>query len=93
VIYHLIEDEIYDAYLANLFEASSRYTLIYASNFEHFSPELPHVRHRQFGRDVADRFPEWELVEAFDNPYAKPHSSKEYGSFAKFFLFRKCSFD
>jgi len=89
VIYHLVEDETYNAYLGNLFSASSRYVLVYASNFDSFDPNLPHVRHREFSKDVELAFPEWKLIETAKNPYEKPHDSKVYGSFAKFHLFEK----
>lgn len=89
VVYHLVEDEIYNAYLDNLFSASSQYVLVYASDFDNFNPNLPHVRHRKFSRDIEVAFPEWKLVEVINNPYEKPHDSKVYGSFAKFHLFEK----
>jgi cyclopropane fatty-acyl-phospholipid synthase-like methyltransferase len=89
VVYHLVEDEIYNAYISKLFKSSSRYVLVYASNFNSFDPNLPHVRHREFSRDVELAFPDWTLVETEKNPYEKPHDSKVYGSFAKFHLFEK----
>lgn len=33
VIYHLIEDEIYNKYMNNLFMAAEKYVFIYSSNF------------------------------------------------------------
>ena len=89
VIYHLVEDDTYHHYLKTLFDASSRYVLIYSSNFDTFNPDLPHVRHREFTRDVDTLYKQWKLVEIENNPYSKPHDSKEYGSFAKFHLFER----
>lgn len=89
VIYHLVEDEIYEAYLALLFSRATRFVLIYASDFDHYDPALPHVRHRAFAEDIALRFPEWRLVEARPNPYEKPHDDPSYGSFAKFHVFER----
>lgn len=89
VVYHLVEDEIYNDYMKNLFNASSRYVLVYASNFESFDLNLPHVRHREFTKDIEVAFPEWKLIETVKNPHEKPHDSKVYGSFAKFHLFEK----
>lgn len=89
VIYHLVEDDTYNSYIKNLFSASSRYILIYASNFNSFDPALPHVRHREFSRDIALAYPNWKLVDIARNPYEKPHDSKAYGSFANFHLFEK----
>ncbi|MGV3485676.1 MAG: methyltransferase domain-containing protein [Planctomycetaceae bacterium] len=89
VIYHLIEDDVYRAYVTTLLHSSCRYSLIYASNFELYDQKLPHVRHRSFVDDIRNWYPEWEFVSAFENPYLKPHDSREYGSFAQFHLFRR----
>lgn len=90
VIYHLVEDETYSTYLQNLFAASSRYVLIYASNFEYFDPSLPHVRHRKVVEDALHDHPEWRLLRTEMNPFSKRHDSEsEYGSFANFHVFEK----
>jgi hypothetical protein len=89
VIYHLVEDEIYHQYLDNLFAGSSRFVLIYASDFDSYDPALPHVRHRPLLADIAGRIAGWQFVERTENPFEKPHDSSEYGSFAHFHLFEK----
>lgn len=90
VVYHLVEDETYLAYLEDLFRSSSRYVLIYASNFDHFDPKVPHVRHRKVVEDVEQLHPNWRLIATEDNPYSKKHDSEsEYGSFANFHVFEK----
>jgi cyclopropane fatty-acyl-phospholipid synthase-like methyltransferase len=91
VIYHLVEDEVYRAYLSRIFSSSRRYVLIYASNFEHFDANLPHVRHRKFVDDIRQRHSDWRFVGDEPNPFAKNHDSeREYGSFARFHIFEKC---
>jgi len=88
VIYHLTEDDTYYKYLETLFRLSARYVIIYASNFSHFDPDMPHVRHRHFTADVEQRFPDWRFVEDVKNPFSKVHNStSEYGSFASFHVF------
>lgn len=57
VIYHLVEDEVYEQYLARLFAAGSRFVVIYATSSEMTATGTPHVRHRDVISDVADRFP------------------------------------
>src|SRR5690606_4386755 len=61
VLFHLVEDRVYDAYLERLFAAAERYVAIYSSNQAAGSP-LPHVRHRAFAADVAERFPGFESL-------------------------------
>lgn len=89
VIYHLIEDEVYFNYLNSLFKSSSKYCLVYSSDFGHYDAAVAHVKHRNFTKDVNERFPDWNLIRNEKNPFEKPHDSMEYGSFASFYLFER----
>lgn len=57
VIFHLVEDEVYDAYMARLFASAARYVVIYSTDADMASTGTPHVRHRHVSRDVEQRFP------------------------------------
>jgi SAM-dependent methyltransferase len=57
VIYHLVEDATYEAYLRQLFAASSRFVIVYSSDLVASNGNLKHIRHRAVGDDVAARFP------------------------------------
>lgn len=46
VVYHLVEDDVFDLYMRRLFESSTKYVCIYSCNFNKFS--APHVRCRKF---------------------------------------------
>ena len=48
VIYHLVEDAIFQAYMTDLLGSADRYVVIYSDNRDFFEPNYPHVRHRQF---------------------------------------------
>ena len=49
VIYHLVEDNVFEHYMRTLFEASNRYVIIYASDSDdNRGYEGTHVRHRKF---------------------------------------------
>jgi SAM-dependent methyltransferase len=94
VIYHLVEDPIFDAYMRSLFGAAGRFVIVYASNglppggYEWG----PHVRHRKFTDWVAQNTPQWKLAEHVANPYPyKRVGTEESGSFADFFVFEKTS--
>lgn len=90
VIYHLVEDATYHAYLRNLSAAASRFVLIYTSDLDYFDPKVPHVRHRPLIADMARLHPDWAFVRTERNPYAMRHDEeREYGSFADFHLFEK----
>jgi hypothetical protein len=49
VIYHLVEDDIFERYMGKLFRSSSRFVIVYSSNIDSSWPSQ-HVRHREFTR-------------------------------------------
>lgn len=56
VIFHLVENAVYDEYLQRLFAAGRRYVVIYSTD-EVGDRTLRHVRHRNVSVDVGKRFP------------------------------------
>lgn len=88
VIYHLIEDEVFDNYMRRLFEAADRCVIIYSSNTESQNVEAPHVRHRRFAEWVALHQADWHLWRHVPNrfPFLGDHLT---GSFADFFVYRR----
>jgi len=69
VLYHLVEDSVFDLYLARLFSASQRWVIVYATNVEDARPiRGRHVRDRAFTALAALRFPEFRLVESPPRP-------------------------
>ncbi len=67
VLFHLIDDQHYWAYLNNLFGHASRYVIIYSTNYGP-ARTARHVLRRRFTPDVAASFPEWELLKSADDP-------------------------
>lgn len=92
VIYHLVEDEVFDDYMQRLFDTADEYVIVYSSNTNDgaslgHSPILsPHVRHRRFTDWVAEQRPAWTLTHVERNPYAYNIRTGE-GSFADFYVF------
>lgn len=68
VIYHLLEDDVYDRHLELMFEYARRWAIIYSSN-RPTRDRAWHVRNREFTADVAARFPSFELVRVIENPH------------------------
>jgi len=85
VIYHLLEDDVYERYLRDVFSTAQRFVIVYSSN-RPASRTAAHVRHHEFAADVAREFPQFELTEQRPNR----HPDK---SFAEFFFFRRRSAD
>jgi SAM-dependent methyltransferase len=83
VIYHLVEDEIYERYLDQLGDAASRYVIVFSSN--HDDDVLAgHVRSRAFVADIEARGDgKWRLRDRVENPH------KGVDSFADFYVFER----
>jgi hypothetical protein len=62
VIYHLVEDAVYEAYMGQLFNAARRYVIAYSTN-KAMGGTAPHVRHRCFTSWVEQKCPNWALVD------------------------------
>lgn len=89
VIYHLVEDETFHHYMEILFNSSSKWVVIYSSNFEGAGDEhANHVRHREFTRWINIHRPDWLLVRTVSNRFPF-RGDYETGSHADFFFFRK----
>jgi hypothetical protein len=85
VLYHLVEDQVFDLYLARLFGAAQRWVIIYATNVEDARPiRGKHVRDRAFTAIVSARFSEFRLIEAPPRPAELDDSDG-----ATFFVFER----
>lgn len=88
VIYHLVEDQVYEAYMRRLVAAAGRYLLVYASDHDQAGRAV-HVRHRGYSAWLAANAPHLELAETFAQPYpAAPGQEDANSTFAFFRLFR-----
>lgn len=65
VIFHLVEDAIFDSYMNRLFDSAERFVVIVNSDVE-LPQRSPHERHRCFTKWVSDHRPEWKLVAVKD---------------------------
>jgi hypothetical protein len=90
VIYHLVENEVFDTYMRQLFGTAIKYVIVYASNEDKAWLD-PHVRHRQFTRWIDANRPDFELVETIRNPYPFSEKDQEETSFADFYIFARHS--
>lgn len=88
VIFHLVEDDVFAAYIAALFAGAERLVLIYASNADQDWP-APHVRHRRFTRHLAERHPAWRLCAHLPNPFPYDPAAPDETSFADFFVYAR----
>lgn len=87
VIFHLVEDQIFDNYMRNLFSLTKSYVVIYADNRER-SCSSPHERSRMFTTWIEKNAADWELTEVVRNRYPKNLSDPENTSQSDFFVFK-----
>jgi hypothetical protein len=89
VIYHLVEDQVFENYMRALFAASNRYVIIYSSDCEENGvSEGTHVRHRKFSRWIRQNLTDWKLLEHIPNKYPYRGDYRE-GSIADFFIYER----
>lgn len=80
VIYHLVEDDVFFKYMNDLFDSSTKYVIIYASNRN--LKQSFHVKQRKFATWIKNNKPEWKFVKKISNKYPRL-------SIADFYIFKK----
>ena len=89
VIFHLLEDSVFDNYMKTLFGASEKFAIIYSSN-KRGAKWVKHVRHRKFTDWIEKNAADWKLLEFIANPYhTDGDGSDPNTSFADFHIFGK----
>ena len=88
VIYHLVENSVFDTYMCRLFESSQRYVIIYSSNHDAFT-QAPHVRHRKFTTWIAKNATDWRPDGLVANRFPSDPTRPEETSFADFYFFAR----
>jgi SAM-dependent methyltransferase len=94
VIYHLIEEDTFAQYMNTLFQASSAFVAIYASNDVRLNALLgghvKHVCHRRFTDWITENMHEhWVLHDIIPNRYPFDVNDQNNTSFADFYIFRR----
>lgn len=87
VIYHLVEDDVFEDYMRRLFDAALRFVIVYSSDSDEYI-EASHVQHRKFTGWVEKNVGGWSLERHIpnDHPFEGDNSK---GSFADFFIYQK----
>jgi len=88
VIYHLIEDDVFYDHLRNLFLASSRFVIIYASNYNKVL--APHVKSRKFSTWIDQNIDnKWKLKDRVVNKYPFDDKDPDNTSMSDFYIYEK----
>jgi len=88
VIYHLVEDEVFERYMGQLFDSARRHVIVYSSNDVRPSDSI-HVRHRRFTDWIASSRPEFRQTAFLKNAYPEDVKDIDNTSFADFYFFSR----
>lgn len=88
VIYHLVEDAVFEKYIADLFAAATQWVIIYSSNYDSKQVKA-HVLHRKFTDHIAGTIEGWSLHEHLENKYSFESDDSQQTSHADFFVYRR----
>ena len=88
VIYHLIEDDVFEGYMNRLFDSSNKFVIIYSSNHEGYLAR--HVRSREFTTWVDNQVSgQWQLKEMIKNRYPFDKTDPDNTSISDFYIYEK----
>lgn len=88
VIFHLIEEEVFNRYMKKIFELSSRYVIIYSCNYN--KEIAPHVRCRKFTDWIDSEIKnEFRLLKFIPNIYPFNIDHPNTTSFSDFYIYEK----
>jgi len=89
VIYHLVQDRIFDLYMKHLFSVARKFVIIYSMDSENNSLlHLPHVKHRNFSKWIDANIYKWKLFKHIPNKYIT-ECNKIAGAQIDFFIYKK----
>jgi hypothetical protein len=87
VIYHLVEDRVFEPYMRQLFAAGRRHVIIYSSDYE--TKSMLHQRNRAFTAWVREQQPDWQLEAHLPNPYPHDPNDQDNTSIADFYVYSR----
>lgn len=87
VLLHLVEDEVYEKYLHDLFGAATRLVVIYDADRDGMRRDA-HVRHRNFTEWIAGNVAGWQLERVVAGPWPYEPESPQDTSDAGFHVYR-----
>ncbi|MDE7239161.1 MAG: hypothetical protein K2N41_05550 [Lachnospiraceae bacterium] len=89
VLYHLVEDNIFEDYLWNLFSSAEKYVVIYATD-KNIEQQSQHVKFRKFTDYISCNFSDWNLTKKVENKYPWDANNPNETSQSDFFFYTKC---
>ena len=90
VLYHLIEDRVFQDYVGELFRRSNNYVIIYARDAD--LNHAPHVKFRKFTPYIASHHPDFVLHSHIPNKYPQLviGQQNDTTSPSDFYIYKRC---
>lgn len=88
IIYHLVEDGVFEDYMKTLFNASNKFVIIYSSNGELNIPLMNHLKDRNFTKWVEKNINDFELINKLENIYKFDVNNPTKTSISDFYFYR-----
>ena len=88
VIYHLVEDEVYETYMRRLTRTATRFICVYSSNVN-LPGHVPHIRHRCFTDWFIRNAPQWALSDHVRNAFPYDVNNSDETSWADVYFFER----
>lgn len=89
VIFHLVENEVFEKYMYDLFSCSKKYVIIYSANTDDQGEiQGQHVRLRKFSDWVEKNISGWDLYNRIENKHPLRNNNQEE-SFSDFYIYIK----
>jgi hypothetical protein len=88
VIYHLIEDDVFELYMKRLFDSSKRFVIIYSNNTDKQEKDLAkHVKYRKFTKWIEENEPQYKLIQCIQTKYPCNGTNYEGNSISNFYIY------
>lgn len=85
VIFHLVENQIFEIYMEDLFQSAERYVIVYSSNVG--GMQNHHERTRHITSWIEKFIKGWALIEVIQNPYPYDAHNPTNTSNSDFFIY------
>lgn len=86
VLYHLVDDKLFEEHMKMLFEFASEWVIIYSPDKDNDPGTVEHIKHRRFTQYISDKYPDWVLKYVIKNSCTLPRDVPR-NSFADFFIY------
>lgn len=91
VIYHLVEDDVFEDHMKQLFSSAKKFVIIYSSNFVESKPHpsAKHILHRRFTDWIESNISDFTLIDTVQNAFPFDSMNPKRTTFADFYIYER----